>query len=61
MIDKSTKIESDIEDTPILIRTFLSRPSELKTVRKDVTATAQNLGCGTTDVQDLVLTIDEAC
>jgi anti-anti-sigma factor len=60
MIDKSTKIESDIEDIPILIRTFLSRPGELKAVRKDVIPTAQNRGCGTTGVKDLVLAIDEA-
>jgi anti-sigma regulatory factor (Ser/Thr protein kinase) len=61
MIEKSIKIESGLEETPILIRTFLSHPGELKAVRKDVTATAQKLGCGTTDIQDLVLAIDEAC
>jgi len=46
---------------PVLSRTFRSRADELKAVRKEVTKTAQNVGCGTEDVQDFVLAIDEAC
>jgi anti-sigma regulatory factor (Ser/Thr protein kinase) len=49
------------ELSPVLTRTFQSRAGELKAVREDVTMLAQNLGCGTEDVQDLVLAVDEAC
>lgn len=55
------KKDAPIKRSPVLTRTFLSRPSELKAVRKDVTETARKIGCGAVDVQDLVLAVDEAC